>query len=352
MAHPRARLSVFSRQLLVKRVVVDGWPVATVSEQLGHQPGDRLQVGPPLSGRRTARSRGPQLPTAPLAAPLVRRGDRRDHPGPRPPALRSGPPGSAHRPSALDDLRRPPRAGLNRLRDTDRVTGAPVRYVACHPGALVHQDHKKLGRVPDGGGWRVLGRDQAPSRSQGPRLRPSRGLRRRRQSLCRRRAGRRRARRERLVGGRARDRPVRRGRGPHRADPHRQRRELPQPRLSRRPRPPSTSATSAPGPTGRRPTARPSASSRRCSTSGPTPGPIARTHAAYRRCPGSSTSTITDVRTPRSEASCPASLSTTSPNTTPRSRSRRRRPGGHRPRRARPPSRRRTRRGACACGAC
>jgi transposase len=28
------------------------------------------------------------------------------------------------------------RAGLSRLRDTDRVTAAPVRYVACHPGAL------------------------------------------------------------------------------------------------------------------------------------------------------------------------------------------------------------------------
>ena len=35
-----------------------------------------------------------------------------------------------------------------------------------------------------------------------------------------------------------------------------------------------------------------------------------------------------------------------------RSRSRRRRPGGHPPRRARPPSPRRIRRGACACGAC
>lgn len=41
------------------------------------------------------------------------------------------------------------------------MTGAPVRYVACHPGVLVHQDHKKLGRVPDGGGWRVLGRGVA-----------------------------------------------------------------------------------------------------------------------------------------------------------------------------------------------
>jgi transposase InsO family protein len=43
-----------------------------------------------------------------------------------------------------------------------------VRYVACHPGALVHQDHKKLGRVPDGGGWRVLGRGVA-SQDRRPR---------------------------------------------------------------------------------------------------------------------------------------------------------------------------------------
>ena len=35
MSHPSARLTVFSRQLLVKRVVIDGWPVATVAEQLG-----------------------------------------------------------------------------------------------------------------------------------------------------------------------------------------------------------------------------------------------------------------------------------------------------------------------------
>ena len=38
------------------------------------------------------------------------------------------------------------------------MTVAPIRYVACHPGALVHQDHKKLGRIPEGGGHRVLGR--------------------------------------------------------------------------------------------------------------------------------------------------------------------------------------------------
>jgi transposase InsO family protein len=56
------------------------------------------------------------------------------------------------------------RHGFSRLADADRVTGAPVRYVACHPGALLHEDHKKLGRVRDGGGHRVLGRAAAPDR--------------------------------------------------------------------------------------------------------------------------------------------------------------------------------------------
>jgi transposase InsO family protein len=50
------------------------------------------------------------------------------------------------------------RAGYSRLRDADRLSGVPVRYVHDHPGSLVHQDHKKLGRIPDGGGHRVHGR--------------------------------------------------------------------------------------------------------------------------------------------------------------------------------------------------
>ncbi|MBA3687579.1 MAG: helix-turn-helix domain-containing protein, partial [Chloroflexi bacterium] len=35
MAHPNARLSVFGRQLLVSRVVVQRWPAAEVAKQLG-----------------------------------------------------------------------------------------------------------------------------------------------------------------------------------------------------------------------------------------------------------------------------------------------------------------------------
>jgi transposase InsO family protein/transposase len=53
------------------------------------------------------------------------------------------------------------RCGLNRLSHIDRVTGEPIRrYEHPHPGSLIHVDVKKLGNVPDGGGWRYLGRQQ------------------------------------------------------------------------------------------------------------------------------------------------------------------------------------------------
>jgi transposase InsO family protein len=51
------------------------------------------------------------------------------------------------------------RHGLNRLAFMDRPTGQVIRrYERDQPGELVHVDVKKLGRIPDGGGHRVLGR--------------------------------------------------------------------------------------------------------------------------------------------------------------------------------------------------
>ena len=51
------------------------------------------------------------------------------------------------------------------LAATDPITGMPVRrrhsgirYERARPGELLHVDVKKLGRVPDGGGWRLHGR--------------------------------------------------------------------------------------------------------------------------------------------------------------------------------------------------
>jgi transposase InsO family protein len=50
---------------------------------------------------------------------------------------------------------------LNRLSHVDRATGEPVRrYEHDHPGSLIHVDVKKLGNIPDGGGWRYVGRQQ------------------------------------------------------------------------------------------------------------------------------------------------------------------------------------------------
>ena len=53
------------------------------------------------------------------------------------------------------------RCRINRLTHIDRATGEPVRrYEHEKPGDLIHVDVKKLGKVPDGGGWRYVGRQQ------------------------------------------------------------------------------------------------------------------------------------------------------------------------------------------------
>ena len=60
------------------------------------------------------------------------------------------------------------RHGVPRLADCDPLTGQVIRatrrsanrYEHPHPGSLVHIDVKKLGRIPDGGGWRAHGRSE------------------------------------------------------------------------------------------------------------------------------------------------------------------------------------------------
>lgn len=53
------------------------------------------------------------------------------------------------------------RCHLNRLSHVDVKTGEPARrYEHEAPGSLIHVDVKKLGNIPDGGGWRVVGRQQ------------------------------------------------------------------------------------------------------------------------------------------------------------------------------------------------
>jgi Integrase core domain. len=53
------------------------------------------------------------------------------------------------------------RQGLNQLRAFDRPKGRVIRRIhTSRPGELVHIDVKKLGRIPDGGGWWANGRSR------------------------------------------------------------------------------------------------------------------------------------------------------------------------------------------------
>jgi hypothetical protein len=53
------------------------------------------------------------------------------------------------------------RAKVNRLSRIDRVTREPIRrYEHPYPGAMIHVDVTKFGNIPNGGGWRFVGKQQ------------------------------------------------------------------------------------------------------------------------------------------------------------------------------------------------
>jgi len=58
--------------------------------------------------------------------------------------------------------------GLNRRRFLDPsgdLNRVPQRIIARRPGHMVHVDVKKVGRIPDGGGWRVHGKGSAQAKA-------------------------------------------------------------------------------------------------------------------------------------------------------------------------------------------
>ena len=168
MAHRTARLNEYGRRLLATRVMEMGWTVATAAEAQGVSRATghkwvrryRLEGEAGLADRSSRPHRSPtRTPPAETERILAARSELRWGPDRLGPLL-------GRPPSTVAAVLR--REGAPRLADIDRPTGIPVRrYEACHPGALVHQDHKKLGRIPDGGGWRVVGRGQDASRGHG-----------------------------------------------------------------------------------------------------------------------------------------------------------------------------------------
>jgi transposase InsO family protein len=174
-SHPRAKLTVEGRMLLVHRVFDLGWPRARAAEAQGCSAATagkwvRRFLDEGVAGLLDRSSRphsSPnQLPGEIEEQILDYRSAYRV--GAHQIALALGIPQSTV--SAVLARRRVPL-----LRHLDRPTGAVVRYERDRPGELVHIDVKKQGRIPDGGGWRVHGKGGGTARVNAQRGRKGSG---------------------------------------------------------------------------------------------------------------------------------------------------------------------------------
>jgi transposase InsO family protein len=165
--------------LLVRRVREEGLPVAHVaaamgvSRQCAHRwlsrfdaEGDAGMFDRSSRPHRSPTQTSPEVEAVVVAARL----ERRVGPDVLGPEL--GVP-----PRTVTRILR--RHGVPRLAVCDPMTGeviraskhTAVRYEMSVPGELVHVDVKKLGRIPDGGGWRAHGREMGSTsekRRNGP----------------------------------------------------------------------------------------------------------------------------------------------------------------------------------------
>jgi transposase InsO family protein len=165
MAHRNARLTPYARRLLVERYL-GGWPAARIAEQLGISRATvykwvrryRAEGWAGLVERSSRPHRCPTRTSIPVENRVLEL--RRIHH--RGPVFLAGQLGLV----ASTVGRILARYRVPALAATDPITGAPVRqrrggrrYQRSRPGELLHVDVKKLGRIPDGGGWRLHGRD-------------------------------------------------------------------------------------------------------------------------------------------------------------------------------------------------
>ena len=167
VSHGSARLTVHGRRLIVQRHQA-GWPQAHIAAAMGVSRKcvktwiDRYD-DEGEAGLITRSSRPHTMPTKTsdeveqkVLAARVKHRDGPDVLGPK-----VGVP-----PRTVSRILR--RHDVPYLRECDPITGdvirsskqTAVRYERERPGELVHMDVKKLGRIPDGGGWRAHGRSE------------------------------------------------------------------------------------------------------------------------------------------------------------------------------------------------
>jgi transposase InsO family protein len=167
VAHANARTTVYARRLIVARVLAGHRP-GEVAKQLGVSRQTvykwlrrwRAEGATGLADRSSRPHRMPRQ-TPPQTVELIVATRTARHAGP----VRLAPIVGVAASTIGAVLAR---AGMPRLADVDRLTGQVLRgrrhsdrtYQREHPGDLLHVDVMKLGRIPDGGGWRVHGRSE------------------------------------------------------------------------------------------------------------------------------------------------------------------------------------------------
>ncbi len=161
MSHANAALTPRHRLRLARLIVDEGWPVshAAAAFQVSWPTAKRWaeryrQVGAAGMADRSSRPhRSPKRTPAPVVRRIVHLRWKQ----------RLGPVAIAEHVGVAASTAHLilVRCRLNRLAHLDRATGEPIRrYEHDHPGALLHADVKKLGNIPDGGGWRYVGHRQ------------------------------------------------------------------------------------------------------------------------------------------------------------------------------------------------
>jgi transposase InsO family protein len=150
---------VLGRQLLVNRVLIDGWKPADAAKAMGvsrqtaykwlRRFHDEGAAG--LEDRTSAPRRCPHRLDPDAVATIVAARLETLY-GPHRLAYALGRPRS----TIYGVLRR---EQLSRLSFIDRPTRTVVRYERARPGELLHVDVKKLGRIREGGGWKMHGRE-------------------------------------------------------------------------------------------------------------------------------------------------------------------------------------------------
>jgi len=170
VSHANARTNLFARRLIVDRVAA-GWPPAHVAEQLGISRSTVYkwlrrydQGGEAALADRSSRPVRMPHRTPQRVEHKVLAARRRRKRGAVALAAELG-----LNPSTVGRILA--RYDVPHLCAIDPITGEalrtsrrnPNRYEHPIPGAMVHIDVKKLGRIPAGGGWRLHGRDAAIS---------------------------------------------------------------------------------------------------------------------------------------------------------------------------------------------